>query len=139
MIPEFNQYGYLPAGIHNATLAQVKQRFGSGRAERREIFQGLQSLVNVLRTQRKTVAQLQVDGSFVTDKGCPQDVDCIVVVTKDFDFASPAAQQLLHAQELFHTHLFTFIEHDQRRYRELLRFFGHDRDGMSKGLLEVKL
>ncbi len=139
MIPEFNQYGYLPAGIHSATLAQVKQRFGVGRAERREIFQGLSALVNVLRTQRKAVAQLLVDGSFVTDKGCPQDVDCIVVVTNDFDFTSPAAQQLLHAQELFHTHLFTFLKHDQRRYRELLRFFGHDRDGISKGLLEVRL
>ncbi|MCM8813202.1 MAG: hypothetical protein NC924_04610 [Candidatus Omnitrophica bacterium] len=120
-------------------MMQIKQRFGSGSSERREIFEGLHALVEALKTQSRGVVQLLVDGSFVTDKTAPHDADCILVVNGNFDFASAVAKQLRHARELFHAHLFTFLEEDNRRYRELLIFFGHDRDGMPKGLLEVKL
>ena len=30
MIPAFNDVGYLPGGVHPATLAEVEERFGRG-------------------------------------------------------------------------------------------------------------
>lgn len=139
MIPNLNKNGYLPAGLHKATLSEIKQRFGSNSEERKELFKGLQSLTQLLRKHKKHIKEFLVNGSFVTDKKVPKDFDCILVIKNGFDFNSPESKQLMQAKKLFNAHLFIFLEEDKNRYYELMDFFGHDNSFKSKGLVEVIL
>jgi len=139
MIPQSNADGYLPKGIHKATLNEIKERFGSSSQERKELFEGLQSLTRLLHKHKKRVKRFLLNGSFVASGESPKDFDCILIVQVDFDFGSPDAEKLLVARELFGAHLFIFTEKDASRYHRLIDFFGHDRDQKPKGLVEVVL
>lgn len=139
MIPELNADGYLPKGIHKATLNEIKQRFGSSSTKRKELFEGLQSLVHLLRSHRDKIKRLLLNGSYVASGESPKDLDCILIVKRDFNFNSPDIDKLHAAKKLFVVHLFTFTEEDISRYRRLIDFFGRDRGQKPKGLLEVKL
>jgi len=139
MIPKFNKDGYLPKGIHQAAVNEIKQRFGSDSSKRKELFKDFQSLVQLLRKQKRSIKKFLLDGSFVTGKELPGDTDCILIVKAGFNFSSPGAKQLESAKRLFNVHLFTFMKEDAVRYHKLIDFFGHDQEGRSKGLLEVIL
>jgi len=139
MIPRFNIDGYLPKGIHKAALSEIKQRFGSSSFERKKLFEGLQSLVQLLCKHKKDIKKFLLDGSYIAFGESPKDFDCILVVKKSFDFNSPDAEKLLSAKKLFGAHLFTFTEEDTSRYHSLVDFFGHDRAQKTKGLVEVVL
>lgn len=139
MIPDFNENGYLPKGIHIATMKEIKQRFGMSTTKRRDLFKRFKSLVNLLRKHKKNIKILLLNGSFVTNKESPEDLDCVLIVKDDFDFCSPEARQLLDAKRLFNTDVVTFTEQDVNWYRRFINFFGHDRSQMPKGLVEVIL
>ena len=47
MIPQFNDDGYLPAGIHPATLDEVAERFGTESEIRRVQMESLRWLVEI--------------------------------------------------------------------------------------------
>ena len=72
MIPVFENEGYLPVGIHLATLDEVEIRF-SYTIWRRELFKHLFKLVEDLKTIGCTAVYL--DGSFITTKRIPNDMD----------------------------------------------------------------
>lgn len=137
MIPKFNKYGYLSKGIHKAMLNEIEKRFGSHSQRRRELFERFKSLVQLLCKHKDKIEKFLLDGSFVTAKEVPEDLDCILIVKDEFDFDSSEAKQLLAAEKLFKAHLFTFLENDGVRYRKLIDFFGHDRERKTKGLVEV--
>lgn len=139
MIPDFNRDGYLPRGIHKATLNEIKQRFGSGPSRRKELFKGFQALIQLLHKHKESIKRFLLDGSFVTEKGLPGDVDCILIVRDDFDFNSPEAKQLRHSKKLFNAHMLVAMEEDTIEWRKLINFFGHDQDRKPKGLIEVIL
>ncbi len=82
MIPEFNERGYLPAGIHVVTLDEVGSRFGDGSELRRVQMQSLRWLVELARAAG--VQRFVVNGSFVTDTAEPNDVDCVLPIGPDY-------------------------------------------------------
>ena len=45
MIPKFNKDGYLPTGIHKATVKEIRQRFGSETPKREELFGKFKNLI----------------------------------------------------------------------------------------------
>jgi len=53
MIPDFNENGYLPKGIHIASINEVEKRFGKSSSKRKELFKGFKSLVNLLRSIKR--------------------------------------------------------------------------------------
>jgi hypothetical protein len=65
MIPEFNENGYLPPGIHPATLEEVAARFGQGSEVRQAQMESLRWLLDLAR--RAGVQRFIVNGSFVTN------------------------------------------------------------------------
>ena len=65
MIPPFNEHGYLPPGIHSATLDEVESRFGCGSELRRVQLESLRWLVDL--AGRAGAVRLIINGSFVTD------------------------------------------------------------------------
>ncbi|WP_407332505.1 DUF6932 family protein [Enterovibrio sp. 27052020O] len=72
MIPEFNDQGNLPEGIHYATMQEVIERFGYN-PKRAWLIDGLNLLVRNLQTAG--CGLIYIDGSFVTNKEIPGDYD----------------------------------------------------------------
>lgn len=72
MIPEFDEYGRLPAGIHVATLSEFEERFVVN-FPRKEIFKDLIRLLKDFKTIN--CIDIYIDGSFVTSENQPNDID----------------------------------------------------------------
>src|SRR5882724_8841686 len=78
MIPPFQDNGYLPPGLHEATLEEVEARFGAESEIRRVQMQSVRWFFDLAR--RAGVVRLILNGSFVTDVYEPNDVDCVVLL-----------------------------------------------------------
>jgi len=142
MIPEFRDDGYLPEGLHSATAAEVTFRFGSTNSRRRRLALRLRRWIELARGTR--AERFLVDGSFVTAKEYPKDVDAVVWLAVDFeeqvlegsDAAAELEDMLLtrRPEEIF-------AAEDSHDWDEWVEFFGRTReaDGSRKGLVEVEL
>ena len=82
--PEFDSNGDLPVGIHQATLAEVLQRFGTGTVQRRLVGQRLERIYKLAVSTGQAV-RFVVFGSFVTAKPDPGDVDIFMLMEDSFD------------------------------------------------------
>ena len=131
MIPEFDDQGYLPSGIHGATLAEITQRFGQESEIRRVQMESLQWLVGLAR--RAGVLRIVVNGSFVTDAYEPNDVDCALLVGPDYPDDLGAAAEMHDGLPFIEAQLLTQGAFDY--YVSTL--FGSDRLGVPKGVIEV--
>jgi hypothetical protein len=88
-IPQVDEAGYLPPGIHDATLDEVEERFGGfQRSDRRmRLFAKLKEYVKEVRRTGMAVTLL-IDGSFVTSKPEPNDIDLLLVLKPDHDWTA---------------------------------------------------
>lgn len=82
--PEFDINGDLPGGIHQATLTEVVQYFGTGTVQRRLVAQRLKRIYK-LASSTGQVVRFIVFGSFVTAKPDPGDVDIFMLMEDVFD------------------------------------------------------
>jgi hypothetical protein len=82
-LPQFNDFGDLPPGFHQATLDEVVGRFSGGTARRDACTQ---RLIHVVDLPRRTgqLQRLIVFGSYITAKLEPNDVDIILVMRDSF-------------------------------------------------------
>jgi hypothetical protein len=142
MIPPFRPDGYLPDGLHTAPEADIIFRFGSATARRRQLTLRVRRWVELAR--QVDARRLLIDGSYVTEKPSPGDVDAVVLLPADFktrilwgnDSALELEQMLLtrRPEELF-------AAEDEADWNEWVEFFSRTRefDGRRKGLVEVEL
>jgi hypothetical protein len=86
-IPPLDDEGFLPPGIHDCTLEEVGERFGTlrGSERRGRLFARLQDYVRDLRRTGLAIALL-IDGSFVTGRPDPNDIDLVLVLKRYHDF-----------------------------------------------------
>jgi hypothetical protein len=133
MIPNFNDEGYLPAGIHRATLEEVADRFGREPELRESQTESLRWLVDLCK--RAGVQRLIINGSFVTDKWEPNDVDCVLLAGRDFPYDGEAELEL--REGLPFIQLAIVDEELFDRYVQVI--FGTDRKSVPKGVIEVIL
>jgi hypothetical protein len=142
MIPEFDIYGNLPAGVHETTVAEFINKFGIN-SYRQNIMKGLLLALNSLK--KAGCKRVYIDGSFITAKIFPEDYDgCWDVYNVDpllldpvllnFDYGR-AAQKMKYLGEFFPAQLIegssgiTFFE-----------FFQQDKDtGAPKGIVAINL
>lgn len=92
-IPELSETGVLPVGVHDTSIEEVGQRFGAFTVSDRRpnLFDRLSDYVAAL-VETGLVSAVMVDGSFVTSKPEPNDIDLIVILKKPLDFeAEPIA------------------------------------------------
>jgi hypothetical protein len=133
MIPPFNEHGYLPPGIHKATLEELAERFGWQSEVRRDEMESLQWLMGLVK--RLDVRRLVLNGSFVTDEAEPNDVDCVLLV----DFDSPRGAEVAEALRAGLPFLGIYIV-DQDDFEFLVEsVFVTDRDCVPRGMIEVIL
>lgn len=81
-VPSLNDSGYLPAGDHPATWKEIEDAFTSSYG-RRQLLSGLLYVVREL--QAKGVKKIWIDGSFVTSKPRPRDIDVLYEVPTNED------------------------------------------------------
>ncbi len=80
-IPPLQANGTLPPGEHHTTVAEIIAVFPATTIERQELNQALQDIQPAL-TKLKTLAPdmiAYVDGSYVTSKPSPNDIDLLVL------------------------------------------------------------
>jgi hypothetical protein len=131
MIPHCNDDGYLPAGIHRATLAEIAVRFGQGSELRQVQMESLRWLVDL--AQRAGAQRIVVNGSFVTDKLEPNDVDCVLLIGPDFPRDAAAEADLLAGLPFVNLELV-----DGEGFQQFTeRTFATDRNLVPKGMVEV--
>ena len=141
MIPEFNQQGFLPPGLYDTSLTEIRNILGF--TDRRNgLIDGLEEYARVWeRTQ--FLDHLVIDGSFVTLKPEPCDIDLILVPQKEALFSSTFSDL---AQTYCYDRPFTktefgceaFFVASEADLKEWLYFFRHDRLGNIRGLLQLR-
>ena len=72
-IPNLKNNNELPAGEHIATLSEVEARYGLSSGRRKWLMRGLWKAAHNL--EQAGVKTIWIDGSFVTDKAAPNDID----------------------------------------------------------------
>ena len=82
LIPPFRPDGYLPEGVYVCSEADVIFRFGSSNRRRRRLAVRLRQWIELGR--QVGAKRLLVDGSFVTAKEEPQDVDTVIFLPQNF-------------------------------------------------------
>jgi hypothetical protein len=136
-IPPLLSNGVLPPGEYPATVDEILAAFPSISVERNELNQALQDAIPAF-AKLKTIAPdmiLYIDGSFLTSKPSPVDVDILVltdvldeVQVQDFlnqECPIPATYFDVHADPL------------NRRY--LVNVFTRTRSNQPKGIVVLAL
>jgi hypothetical protein len=131
MIPGFNDDGYLPPGIHPATLEEIAARFW----QESEILQAQMESLHRLVDQsiRAGVLRIVVNGSFVSQKLEPNDVDCVLLIGPRFPQDATAEAQLLAGLPFVNMELVDAVAF--QHFTE--RTFATDRNMVPKGMVEI--
>lgn len=142
MVPSFRDDGYLPEGLYMATEAEVVFRFGSGTPRRRRLILRLRRWLDLSRRTRSR--RFLIDGSFVTTRDEPNDIDAVVLLADDFQQQiSEGLDAALELEDMLLTRRpeEIFAAEDTRDWNDWVEFFSRTReaDGRRKGLLEVQL
>jgi len=142
MIPGFRDDGYLPDGLHAATEADVTFRFGSSSSRRRRLIIRLRRWLELSRLTN--ARRFLLDGSFVSAKEHPNDIDAVVLLADDFEQqVSHGLDSALELEEMLLTRRpeEIFAAEDLRDWNEWVEFFSRTRepDGRHKGLVEIEL
>ncbi|MBC7909669.1 MAG: hypothetical protein H7Y30_04160 [Pyrinomonadaceae bacterium] len=75
-IPPFTSHGILPLGIHDCDINEVETIFVYNN-QRRSIWTGFTSFLRIVRPIPE-FDLVYIDGSFITDKQSPRDVDIVL-------------------------------------------------------------
>lgn len=143
-IPEFTEIGLLPSGVHTCTLDELQDRFDGGFASHRyKLFLRLRAYLQRVKGTG-LAAWVAVDGSFVTTKEAPGDIDLVVVLHSSHDYAAVLTEeqsQVLSKKWVtrhFEFDMFTAPE-GSAELREWLEFFMQvkGRPDLTKGILKV--
>jgi len=144
MIPEFNESGLLPEGVHWAVMDEIQKRFGRN-LHRQRLVGGLERALNALRMAACTA--LYLDGSFITAKEYPGDYDAcwepkgVRLADLDpvfLDFSNRrAAQKAKYFGEFFPAHA---KAESASPFRTFLNFFQMDKiTGKKKGIIGINI
>lgn len=131
MLPDFDDDGCLPLGIHHATLTEVVERFGAGSPERVAETMELSDFVSWAKLAG--IKRLVIDGSYTTTAATPNDLDLVILPGEaqpemgEAALDSSATWPFLHIQ----------VAVDFQKWA--LGDFGSDRRGKQRGVVEISL
>ena len=142
MIPAPNAIGELPPGMHLATLEEVEAVFVTT-PRRRRLFEGLRRAIQNLRAAG--VRRVFIDGSFVTTKADPNDVDGCWEWTEEvhLDLLDPVLLDFTQARQAMRDKygvdffLATWVEAGSGL--TFLDFFQRNRADELKGIIQLDL
>lgn len=143
MIPEFDENGNLPPGVHFCEWEDFKERFGT--TERRlYLIQGLQMAMEQLKAAG--CRTIYINGSFVTIKNNPRDFDaCWDSEEVDINYLRINAPRLLNRfdtqaqKSKYKGELFRSDEPIGDNALNSFEFFQRDREQNRKGIIAIDL
>jgi hypothetical protein len=133
MIPAFDESGYLPPGVHRATMDEIVQRFGRESELRRAQMESIGWMFEI--ALRAGVQRIVLNGSFVSDIIEPNDVDCVLLFAPGVRKSGRAFKELRIGLPFLDIKLVGSEDFDVY----VNEFFGADRFGNPKGMIEVIL
>ncbi len=141
-IPSFRADGYLPGGLYCATEAEVTFRFGVLTRRRRRLILRVRRWIELAR--QVEAIRLLIDGSFVTAKEEPDDIDAVILLPPDFERQiEDEIEPALELEEMLLTRRpeEIFAAEDESDWNDWVEFFSRTReaDGRRKGLVEIQL
>jgi hypothetical protein len=141
-IPAFRPDGYLPEGLYLVSEAEATFRFGASAPRRRRLALRLRRWLELAR--QVGALRLLLDGSFVTAKEEPDDVDAVLLLPSNFEQQIEAGTEAaLELEEMLLTRRpeEIFAAEDEADWDEWVEFFSRTRepDGRRKGLVEIRL
>ena len=131
MILPFEPSGYLPPGIHPATLAEIAERFAGSSEVRRVQMESIRWMVDL--ALRAGIKRIVLNGSFTTDIMEPNDVDCELLTGPGFPLDLAAEKELLDGLPYLAVDIVGQSDFDLM----VNTFFANDRSGVPKGMIEV--
>jgi len=144
--PLTKKTGHLPFGEFVATLPEIESRFGMSSIRRKELMSGVKKAV--LNFQRAGINKIWIDGSFISARKEPQEIDGCWEYHKNVDltrldrcFANVDRNDMKfrYGLDFFPSNGIEFLSQKPFPY-----FFQFSRDGLKKGIIilnitEVKL
>ena len=147
MIPAFTEHGCLPEGVHDCTIEEAANRFSAFQSsDRRPQLWG--KFIEFMREAESCglIDAILLDGSFVTSKPDPSDIDLVVVAAARHDFSAelqPAQYNLLAQRRVRRRFGFDIVvvKNGSRDLEEAVAFFQQmkQRPGIKKGILRIRL
>ncbi|HEY6168191.1 MAG TPA: hypothetical protein VI454_09140 [Verrucomicrobiae bacterium] len=146
-IPPVTKNGVLPEGVHACSMEEVRLRFGvfQGSDRRVGLFNKLAQFVTELRYSG-LFAAVVVDGSFVTTKSAPQDIDLILALPRDHNWSADlnvASYNLVSRRAVHRRFGFDVLlaADGGEGYKGYIEFFSRVREdaSMRKGMLRIEL
>jgi hypothetical protein len=146
-IPPQNEHGLLPPGIHDCTVDELQARFGNFKgSDRRPLLWA--KFTDFLRETQSSglIEAVLLDGSFVTAKPDPNDIDLVLVVAATHDFGAdllPHQYNVLAQQRVrrrFGLDI-VVVKSGTDNLAQAVAYFEQvrQRPGLKKGLLRVAL
>lgn len=141
-IPALNDNGELVEGEHEATLNEVEAVYGLSSARRELLMRDLRKAADNL--QQAGVKKIWIDGSFVTGKEEPNDIDgcweyndAIDLTVIDPVFLGRDARDKTKAK--YGLDFFVAQDVEAGSDKPFPKFFQINRDGEAKGIIVVNL
>lgn len=145
MIPQFTEEGLLIPGVHETDLEELKEKMGWSR-KRRDLLEGLEEVLELMASCG--VVRAYLDGSFVTDKDRPNDIDGCFDLSEDVTAEDlrrlvpvfpPSPFNRAEAKRRFGVDFFPAAATELGSGQPFLRFLQTDREGRERGVLSVEL
>jgi hypothetical protein len=145
MIPEFTEEGLLPPGIYETDLKELNEKMGWSR-RRFVLLEGLERALELMTASG--VRRVYLDGSFVTDKDRPNDIDgCYDLApgatAEELEAMAPifppSPDNRAKAKELYGIDFFPAAATELGSGQPFLRFFQKDRQGRERGILVLEV
>ena len=144
-LPEFDEQGDLPVGVHQATLDEVRTRFGYSTLPRQLVTAQPVRIYELARATGKLL-RFVIFGSYVTAKPAPNDIDIILVMRDDFEVAECDEQTQplfdhLRAQQIFGASVFSVRPSTALLaiVDEFISYWQIKRDQSKRGIIDVRL
>ncbi|MCY4584367.1 MAG: hypothetical protein OXE50_16475 [Chloroflexi bacterium] len=140
MIPQFDEQSVLPPGMYDTSFGEISLRFG-GTQQREKLISGLESYLRIW-DESGFLSSVIIDGSFVTKKLNPGDIDMILAPKAEalFSLEFNALMRSFSLNRSFTKREFgceAFIAATEEELKGWIEFFRHDRLGRVKGLLRI--
>ena len=142
MLPELNKNGYLPPGIHKTDIRETTNRFIRPRYKSRQAIS--EQLLEFFDFIQHFAVGIYIDGSYVTSKLSPSDVDVLVILPNDFDHKSNYGWRLnnyRNSRKKSRTKIDVFFqrEEDKEIIQSRLDDWCKDRDANPRGIVYVEI
>jgi hypothetical protein len=139
-IPEFDTNGNLPPGVYAVSMTNIETRYAYN-TKRKQLFNGLKKALENLKVAG--VKKVWVNGSFITNKEKPNDIDGCWEYSQsmDVDKLDPVFLDMYPPREAmkkkYGVDFLISGAHLSDGGKTVEMFFQEDRDGNEKGILVV--